>query len=143
MALPDFFLDYRRTALKPDELITAVRFPANRETAWYKIGKRGAVNISIVCCAIGRSASREYRIAFGCVAPYPVRTTGVEELLAGRELTDDLIEEAAGKAESEVSPIDDHRSPARYRRAMCGVLTARLLRELRDEAGRESRRGRS
>ena len=143
VALPDFFLDYRRTALQPDELITAVRFPADRKTAWYKIGKRGAVNISIVCCAIGRSDSGETRIAFGCVAPYPVRTPGAEALVCGKELTDEVIERTASKAEEEVAPIDDHRSPAKYRRAMCRTLTSRLLRQLRDappgaQTGRES-----
>ena len=130
VALPDFFLDYRRTALGPDELITRLRFPADGQSAWYKIGKRGAVNISIVCCAVGKSPAGEYRIALGSVAPYPLRAGGAEKLLSGQALTDDSIERAAQAAAAAAAPIDDQRGSARYRRAMCRTLTGRLLRQL-------------
>jgi CO/xanthine dehydrogenase FAD-binding subunit len=130
--LEAFFHDYKQTALRPDELITRVRFPADFKSLWYKIGKRGAVNISIVCCAIGRSPAGEYRIALGSVGPYPMRAKGAEEILKGRALTDALIEQVAEMAKKEASPIDDQRSSARYRRAMCKVLVRRLLGELRD-----------
>jgi CO/xanthine dehydrogenase FAD-binding subunit len=131
--LPDFFVDYRRTALEADELITRVRFSADQESAWYKIGKRGAVNISIVCCAIARSPDGHCRIALGSVAPYPMRAERAEKLISGRELTDESIDRAAEAVAGEVSPIDDQRGSARYRRAMCGTLTRRLLKQLRTE----------
>jgi CO/xanthine dehydrogenase FAD-binding subunit len=140
--LDEFFLDYKRTALRPDELITRVRFPADFQSVWYKIGKRGAVNISIVCCAIGRSPARECRIALGSVGPYPMRAREAEAVLNGDAASiahravphpsDERIETAAEAAELEAAPIDDQRSSARYREAMCRVLVRRLLRELRD-----------
>ncbi|UCG33064.1 MAG: FAD binding domain-containing protein [Phycisphaerales bacterium] len=140
--LEEFFLDYKRTALQPDELITRVRFPSDFESVWYKIGKRGAVNISIVCCAIGRSPAGAYRIALGSVGPVPMRAMEAEAVLNGDStdaahravayLADEVIERAAEAAELEAAPIDDQRSSARYREAMCRVLVRRLLRELRD-----------
>ena len=81
--LEAFFLDYKRTVLRPDELITRVRLPADFDSVWYKIGKRGAVNISIVCCAIGRSPAGEYRIALGSVGPVPMRAREAEAVLHG------------------------------------------------------------
>jgi len=126
-------VDYRRTALGPGELITRVRFAADQESAWYKIGKRGAVNISIVCGAIAASPGGCYRIAWGSVAPYPMRAGRAEKLISGQELTDELIDRAAEAVVDEVSPIDDQRGSARYRRAMCGTLTRRLLKQLRRE----------
>ncbi|MCK4659846.1 MAG: FAD binding domain-containing protein [Phycisphaerae bacterium] len=126
----EWFLAYRKTALADDELITRVRVRTDFQSAWYKIGKRGAVNISVVCCAVGRSPDGCYYLAFGSVAFRPIRTPQAEELLNGRALTDDLIACAAESVMDEVSPIDDQRAGAAYRRAMCGVLTRRLLREL-------------
>ena len=48
MPLDGFFLDYRKTALAPDEIIESVAFPMDWRTAWHKLGKRGAMNISLV-----------------------------------------------------------------------------------------------
>lgn len=125
----DFFKDYKQTALAPDELITRVRIPADCQTAWYKIGKRGSVNISLVCCAIGRSPEGRFCVAFGCVGPYPLRTPKTEQFVSAEPLTPARIEEASRLVQTEVSPIDDHRASATYRRAMCGVLVKRLLAE--------------
>ena len=129
--LADYFVDYKKTLLGDDELITAVSIPADWTTAWYKIGKRGAVNISIVCAGISRSPDGRFCAAFGAVAPYPTRAPKTEALLKGHELTDELIDEAARTAMSETSPIDDHRGSAGYRLAMVGELTRRLLSNIR------------
>ncbi|MHC4065764.1 MAG: FAD binding domain-containing protein, partial [Planctomycetota bacterium] len=137
--LTDFFLSYRRTALADDELISRIRISAGgslQSTAWYKIGKRGAVNISVVCAAVARFGDGRVGIAFGSVAPVPMRAVQTEGVINGNPLTDDLIERAAEAAMAEVRPIDDWRASADYRRAMCGALTRRLLRQVR--AGREA-----
>ncbi len=132
--IEDYFTGFRQTALLADELITGVRFPADWQTAWYKIGKRGSINISLVCAAVARSPRGDIRIAFGCVAPTVIRAKSAETLIQEDGLSDGVIDHAAEAAMSEVSPIDDHRASAAYRRAMCGVLTRRLLRAIRDEA---------
>jgi len=129
--IQEYFTGFRKTALLADELITAVRFAADWRTAWYKIGKRGSINISLVCAAAGISPSGAVRIAFGCVAPTVVRARGAEAIIEGDGLTDGAIEAAARQAMKEVSPIDDHRASAAYRRAMCGVLTRRVLNQLK------------
>lgn len=134
VAISEYFTGFRQTALKPDELITAVRLPADWRTAWYKIGKRGSINISLVCAAVGISPRGDVRISFGCVAPTVIRSKNAESIIARDGFSDGAIEAAAQAAMKDVSPIDDHRGSAAYRRAMCGVLTRRLLRQLRDEA---------
>jgi len=132
-----FFLAYRKTELAQDELVTRIRVPFNPATRWYKIGKRGAVNISLVCCAVARRPDGSFGLAFGCVGPTPLYAPKAEALLAGGPPTDARIAEAAAMAETEVAPIDDHRGSAAYRRAMCGVLARRLLSDLafRDSKG--------
>ena len=131
--IAEYFTGFRKTALVADELITRVTIPADWRTAWYKIGKRGSINISIVCAAIGVSPNGAMRIAFGCVAPMVIRARQAEAIIERDGWTDGAIEAAAQSAMKEVAPIDDHRSSASYRRAMCGVLTRRLLRQLRGE----------
>ncbi len=131
--IDEYFTGFRKTALLEDELITGVRFSSDWRTAWYKIGKRGSINISLVCCAVGLSSSGSVRIAFGCVAPTVIRARSAEAIVEKDGLADGAIEAAAARAMQEVSPIDDHRASAAYRRAMCGVLTKRLLHELAAE----------
>ena len=134
-----YFTGFRQTALMADELIAGVRLPADWRTAWYKIGKRGSINISLVCAAIGISPKGDVRIAFGCVAPTVIRAKAAESIIEKGGFDDEAIEAAAQSAMREVSPIDDHRSSAAYRRAMCGALTRRLLRQLRDENRNEGK----
>jgi carbon-monoxide dehydrogenase medium subunit len=69
----------------------------------------------------------EIRIALGAVAPTPVRARPAEDLLRGKSPDKGAIEEAAALAADGVSPIDDVRSSAEYRRAMARVLTRRAI----------------
>ena len=140
LKLADFFLDYKKTDLADDELISRIRIPSPaqlQETAWYKIGKRGAVNIAVVACAAARFADGRIGMSFGSVAPMPLRAIETERLLAGNPLTAELIDQAAAQAMTEVRPIDDWRASADYRRAMCGVLARRLLRLVQTEQERD------
>lgn len=138
--IDEYFIAYGRTALLADELITRVRLPSEWATGWYKIGKRGATNISVVCCAVAVApadalarggAFDKVRIALGSVAPTVMRAKRAEAIVVAGGLADAVIDDAASMATQEVSPIDDHRASGAYRRAMGGVLVRRLLRQLR------------
>ena len=131
--IDEYFMGYRKTALLADELITRVLVPAGWTSLWYKIGKRSSINISIVCCAVGMSPSKEIRIAFGCVGPTVLRAKKAESIVERDGLSDAAIAAAVQSATAEVSPIDDQRASGSYRRAMCGVVVRRLLTQLRDE----------
>jgi len=129
--IADYFTGFRKTALLADELITSVRVPADWKTAWQKIGKRGSINISLVCGAGGVSPTGAVRLAYGCVAPTVIRAKSAEAIIDRDGWSDGAIEAAAQAAMKDVAPIDDHRASATYRRAMVGVVTRRLLKELR------------
>jgi carbon-monoxide dehydrogenase medium subunit len=68
----------------------------------------------------------------GSVAATPVRAVEAESLLTGRELTDDLIDQAARQAREETSPITDVRASKDYRSQMVVVLVRRALCANRD-----------
>lgn len=134
LPLQDFFVHVRRTARRPDELIAAIRWPvpATGCGAFQKLGLRQADAISVVSVAatVERDEAgicREAHIALGAVAPTPIRARKAEELLCGRELTPELLAEAGRVAAAEVSPIDDLRGSAGYRRRVAEVLVRRTL----------------
>lgn len=69
----------------------------------------------------------EVRIAWGGVAPCPLRAYLVEQSLSGRPLEDARIETAVAQATTALHLHGDFRGSAEYRRAMIGVLTRRAL----------------
>jgi carbon-monoxide dehydrogenase medium subunit len=98
------------------------------------------MDIALVNCAVFMSlASKQevvsdVRIALGAVAPTPIRAKPAETFLIGKIADQDAIEKAAELAAAGVSPIDDVRSSAGYRRQMARVLTRRALEEALNRA---------
>jgi CO/xanthine dehydrogenase FAD-binding subunit len=117
-----FYTGYRRSVMRPDELITAVIVPRQDGAQWFrKVGTRAAQSISKVVMA-GVRAPRP-RIAIGSVAPTVVRLPKTEEALAAGASP----AEAARLMQDEISPIDDIRSTAAYRRRVAANLLVQFL----------------
>jgi carbon-monoxide dehydrogenase medium subunit len=142
LPLQEFFLGFRRVDIADDEMLTEISFPAlstHQQGTFIKLGLRKAQAISVVNLAAvveREGAGAEARVvraalAAGCVAPTVVRLGAAEEFLAGRVLDAATISVAARLASEAVSPIDDIRGSADYRRAMVGVLVTRALRQVR------------
>lgn len=139
VAAVDFWPAYRRTALAADELLLRIRFPAltGRQVRFRKVGTRRAQAISKVVLAVGwrldaGGAWRDVRVALGSVAATPVRVATAEAALEGHVLEPAVAAAAAAALEAGITPIDDVRSTAAYRRTVSGRILARLL---RDEGG--------
>jgi len=122
-----FFVSYRKTALRPDELIEEVYFkPMNSKDrgAYMKLGLREANAISIVDVAVVlRERSRdgsfaEARVALGAVAPVITRARKSEKALEHTPLKEKTLREAATLAADDAAPIDDIRGSAEYRKEM-------------------------
>ena len=135
VAVSEFFTGYRKTVLAEGEILSAVRLPKPMPTfsRFYKVSKRVADDISTVAAgfAVNRDPAgvvTKARLAFGGVAATPLRLPDVEGILVGRTLSD-ALPEARAAAEAAVTPLDDHRGSARYRRAMVGSLIAKMVHE--------------
>jgi CO/xanthine dehydrogenase FAD-binding subunit len=123
IAFNEFYTGYRATVRKADELIVAIRVPPVEGAQWFrKVGTRAAQAISKIVMAGVRSAHP--RLALGSVAPTVIRLPRTEAALAGAG-----IDEACRVLESEITPIDDVRSSAEYRRRVAANLLRKFWRD--------------
>jgi len=135
VAAGDFWPAYRRTPLRPDELVLRVSLPLvpGRRVRYRKVGTRRAQAISKVVMALAWREDggvwRDVRLALGSVAPTPIRATETERVLEGAAARETVADHAAAVLRGELRPIDDVRSTAAYRKAAAGRVLHRLLRE--------------
>ena len=136
MPVEDFFLDYRRTDLRPDEVIEAVRIPRlapDEVFRTYKVSKRYDQDISAVIGAyrltVADGRVRDARIAYGGMAATPKRAREAERALAGAVWSEAAVAAARRAIADDFEPIDDFRAGARYRAAVAANLLDRLYLE--------------
>lgn len=148
LKLSEFYTGYRKTAMRPAEMLTEITFPsmaANQAGIFLKLALRRAQAISVIDTAVilsfevannRLSPITGAAIAMGCVAPTIITLPAVEDFLKGKTLTDDTIEAAARLAAKIPQPIDDVRAPAAYRVEMIYIYLKRALRMLREKQER-------
>ena len=127
----EFIVFVRKTSLAANEIVRGIKVPyiEGAKGTFHKNSRRKEVDLSTVCGTVLQIGD-EYRLAFGSVAPTPVRLVKTEELLKGKALAPELIEEASELARTEVSPIDDVRSTKEYRYDAVSVIVRRGLKAL-------------
>lgn len=127
--LDRFYQGYKKMARRADQLVVAMRVPRRAHTVqiFQKVGSRRAQAITKVGLAITRSG-QGWRVVANSVAPTVCRCPAVEQLLQARTPvhSPEGFLPAIGK---DVSPIDDIRSTAEYRKQ---VMARLLYYELRD-----------
>jgi CO/xanthine dehydrogenase FAD-binding subunit len=138
--LRDFMTGVRKTARRPEELLTAVRWPVpgkKSADAYHKLALRKADAISVVSVAVfveheGETCG-DVRIAMGAVAPNPIRAEEAEEALRGKPLTPETIEQVAHFSCEATCCIDDIRGSADYRKKVTRAIVRRLLNEIAED----------
>jgi len=133
-----FHLGYKKMDLAPDELIARIRLP-RRSSTWVqyyrKVGTRRAQAISKICFAaamhMNGGAVQDVRIALGSVAPTVIRARRTEDALRGRSVDRLTLRAAQDALASDMAPIDDIRSTARYRLRVAQQLLEECLQEPR------------
>lgn len=133
VAVADIATGPGRTVLGPGEWIATVTVPLPEgEEGFRKLGGREAMAISIVNLAWRWKRSEEgtlsaVRLAVGAVAPTVIRAEQAEEELEGRRPTPEVVASAVAALRAAVSPIDDVRGSAWYRREVVGRLLEEAL----------------
>lgn len=141
----DFHTAYRKTALQPGEILAGVRLPAppaGTVQAFRKVGTREAQAISkVVVAMVGRIEDGRIaglRLTAGSVAATPVRLRAAEEAALGSAPGPEAADRAGRAAAAEVTPIDDVRSTADYRRFALERVVRRMVMGLGMGAGVET-----
>ena len=138
----DFHLGYKKTALRPEELLYSVTVPRGLRGGWQqyirKVGTRNAQAISKTALAgvarLEDTRIAEIRLGAASLADRPLRLCATEQALAGSSLLpadiDTTIRLARAALAREAKPIDDIRSTARYRVMVAANLLEEFLRQL-------------
>ncbi|MCK4513472.1 xanthine dehydrogenase family protein subunit M [bacterium] len=126
-----WFTGPKTTALGSAEIVTSVSLSIPQEehgAAYVKLGRYRGEDLAQASVAVLALPGSEYRVAFGAVAPTPVRAPKIEELLRGKVLGDALIEDAKKLVPDETAPIADIRASREYREHMLPIMFERGLR---------------
>ncbi len=132
--IEEFFQGPFTTALEPTEVITEVRVrdPGPDSAGTYLKLERKAGDFATVGAAVHLSFANgtigHAGIALTGVGPANLKATSAEEALAGRELDEDAIRNAAQLAAEAAEPRDDIRGSAEYKRSVVRVFVERGLR---------------
>jgi xanthine dehydrogenase molybdopterin binding subunit/xanthine dehydrogenase small subunit len=138
--LNEFVVGYRKTQLQTGEIIREISIPRARPAAgvaqeftrFYKVSRRREMDISTVagCFRIQLDSSgrvRLARVAYGGVAPTPVRATDVEAALVGKEWNRRTVAGVAAVLAKRFTPISDVRGSADYRTALVAELLEKFF----------------
>jgi xanthine dehydrogenase FAD-binding subunit len=133
VSLADFFDGPGRTRRAANELLVAIDIPlppAGFISEFYKFGSRPALDIAAISIGLGavRAQDRlsDVRVAFGAVAPTPIRAPQTEAALDGNVLVASIAT-ALEAADADISPISDIRASEWYRRELVRNVLRRML----------------
>jgi CO/xanthine dehydrogenase FAD-binding subunit len=135
VAVGDFMVGVKRTALRPGEMIVSIIVPIVEGWQGYaKVGVRNAMVIAVAsACVVLDRPGRRSAIAIGSVGPTILRCPDAEAHLAATVDWDTLavspgdLDRVGALVSAASRPITDHRSTAEYRRHAVGVLARRLV----------------
>jgi carbon-monoxide dehydrogenase medium subunit len=132
--LNTFFKGPGKTVLKAGDVVTAVFLPlppVKSAGQYVKLGRNVISDLSIVGVTVFGYADAKtksgytFKLALASVAPVPFVPVESEQILAEKPLSEAVIEEAAVAAMNAVTPIDDVRGSAQYRKLMVRNLVRR------------------
>ncbi len=129
----DFFTGPGQTVLRADELLTDVLVPIrpNAKTGYRKLGQRKAEICAVASVAVLIEAENgsygNVRMAMGSVAPRPILLNAAGMLTGQKRADPDLIQSVADAVAGEVTPIDDVRGTAWYRRKASAAIVKQTL----------------
>lgn len=138
LPLDEFILGNRKTARRPDEMLTAIEVPHPQGatvSTFLKLGSRSYLVISIVMVAVlletdGQGRVAKAAVAVGACSPVARRLRELEADLIGQPLEPTLAERVTMVHLSPLSPIDDVRATAEYRREAALTLIRRGIAEI-------------
>lgn len=128
--LADWFTGPKKTALLPEEIVTAIelKLPEKKHAGCYmKLSRYDGEDLAQGGIAVLAFSDNTYRLAVCALGPKPARCPKTETVLNGNKLGEKLLSKAKEAILQEVSPISDIRSSKEYRLHMTQIMLGRAL----------------
>ena len=129
----EFFVGPKRSTIRSDEILQLIRVPLHPTGYGWSFKKISRTSFDIAKVSVAvllktvEGKIKDPRVAFGAVAPTPVRARSTERAIEGVSL-EEALEIGPRFVESDIAPIDDVRSTAWYRREVARVILRDSLR---------------
>ena len=132
LPLDKFFVDYYETALQPGEILTEIHVPPPVERLCWshiKFTPRTEEDFATVGIALTMRIQNgncdDIRIALNSVGSTIFRAKKAEEVVRGKPVTPELLQQMGDTAATEADPMDDQRGSAEYKLDLIKVLVKR------------------
>ncbi len=137
----DFFAGHFTTLLEPSELLLEVRLPAHEEGSGWSFHEfsRKSGDFALVAVAVqlpGDGGTTGLAIGVGGVGDRPWRAGAAEELLAGGQRSDELLEQAADAVGAQAREHGEGHPDNDYRGHVAATLARRALATALERTGR-------
>jgi carbon-monoxide dehydrogenase medium subunit len=133
IAVADFFVDYYKTALDADEILTEIEIPkpAKNSTGAYLRYCPAERPMATAAVVIGwnSGAAEAARVVMGCVGPGPIAAAEEEEFLKGKPAEEIAAKalEIGERAARMCDPLEDLWGSVEYKRQIVKTLVSRAL----------------
>ena len=136
--LTDFFKGFYETALAPDEILTELIVPDLAQgihATYLKYVSRSSEDRPCVGMALALETQvdgkcKNLRLVAGAVAETPQEIASAEGIAAGKQLTEDVIDEIADAYSTAIEPLSDLRGSAWYRKQIIRVMARRAMHQV-------------
>ena len=132
--IDDFFHGFYMTALEPAEILVEIELPKYQPGcggAYYKVerkvGDYAAAGSAVYLELDSSGVCKEVGIGLTNLSMTPLRLSRAEDLLRGKEITEDLIEQAGVIASEDCDPSSDLRGSEAYKRSVTNTITKRMI----------------
>jgi len=140
--IDEFFHGFYMTALEPTDVLVEIHVPKAKKHsggAYYKmerkVGDYATAGVAVYLELGDGGVCRQIGIGLTNVSAVPMRVERAEDLLRGKNITADLIEQAGAIAAEDCEPTSDLRGSEAYKRSLVHTLTKRMLNKALERAG--------
>lgn len=139
--IDDFFHGFYMTALEPSDVLTEIQIPKAKKGAGgayhkveRKVGDYATAGVAVHVELDDSGVCEQIGIGLTNVSAVPMRLDRGEELLRGKTITDELIEQVAQVASEDCEPESDLRGSEAYKRSIVHTITKRMLNKALERA---------
>ena len=134
-----FYHAYKKTEMRPTELITSIRWNIHDRSdilKLYKVSKRKDLDISTftagILLKVKHGKVKNARLAYGGVGPVVLRLPETERFFEDKMVTKSVFQQAGRIASEEISPISDVRASSNYRSQLAENILIKFYHECCD-----------